>query len=248
MNYGIKLRIWGERACFTRPEMKSERVSYDVITPSAARGVLEAVYWKPSIRWNIDRIHVMNPIKFENIRRNELASKLPFTNVTGAMKSSMVNEFREGKTMLPFTDRSGAKRKNAKELQVFIEDDRQQRAAMILRDVEYIIEAHFEALDEDGKNNGKHLDIFNRRAIKGQCFNQPYLGCREFPSAFELVEGEVSASRIEGEQDLGWMLFDMHFSNLDKKGIREITPMFFHPKMINGVIDVPSVDSLEVKL
>ncbi len=247
MNYGVTLRIWGERACFTRPEMKSERVSYDVITPSAARGFLEAIYWKPSIRWVIDRIHTMKQVKFENIRRNELSSKVPFTNVTGIMKHSKVKGCGEGQSMLPFADASDAKKKKAKALRVFIEDDRQQRASMILRDVEYIIEAHFEGLAEDGFNTGKHLDIFKRRARKGQCFNQPYLGCREFSGAFELIEGDIPVSQIQGEKDLGWMLYDMHFSDLDKRGIRKIIPMFFHAKMLNGIIDVPSVDSLEVK-
>ena len=247
MNYGVVLRVWGKYACFTRPEMKSERVSYDVMTPSAARGIVEAIYWKPSINWHIDRIHIMEPIKFENIRRNELSSKVPFTNVTSTMKHSFINGCRKGQSILPFENGNDAKQKKAKELHMFIEDDRQQRAAMILRDVEYIIEAHFEPLAEDGFNCGKHIDMFRRRARKGQCFNQPYLGCREFPAAFELVEDDVSVSPIKGERDLGWMLYDMHFDEPDKDGIREITPMFFHAKMINGIIDVPSVDSPEVK-
>jgi len=222
-SFGIKLRVWGERACFTRPEMKSERVSYDVMTPSAARGILEAVYWKPSIKWTIDRIHVMKPVKFENIRRNEVSSKLPIRNVTSAMKEP---------------NRS---------LGLFIEDDRQQRASMVLRDVEYIIEAHFEALNEDGKNTGKHLDVFKRRARNGQCFNQPYFGCREFSTRFELLEEKVPISEIEGERDLGWMLFDMLFEPEGKKGKRDIRPMFFHAIMANGIIDVPAPGSPEVK-
>lgn len=223
MSFGVKLRVWGERACFTRPEMKSERVSYDVMTPSAARGILEAVYWKPSIKWIINRIHVMKPVKFENIRRNEVASKLPLRNVTGAMNDP------------------------TKPVKLFIESDRQQRASMVLRDIEYIIEAHFEALDKDGKNTGKHLDVFNRRARNGQCFNQPYFGCREFSTNFELLEKEVPVSKVEGKRDLGWMLFDMNFGLRDKKGIRKIEPMFFHVIMINGIIDVPLPDSPEVK-
>ncbi len=223
MGYGIKLRVWGERACFTRPEMKVERVSYDVMTPSAARGVLEAIYWKPSIRWVIDRIHVIKPVKFENIRRNEVASKIPKSKITAAMQDP------------------------SKSLCLFIEDDRQQRAAMVLRGVEYLIEAHFEAMDKDGENVGKHLDTFNRRARSGQCFNQPYLGCREFSAFFELVEGEHPKAAIEEDRDLGWMLFDMNFGPKDKKGVREISPMFFHARMKNGCIDVPPPDSEEVR-
>lgn len=223
MGYGIKLRVWGRRACFTRPEMKVERVSYDVLTPSAARGILEAIYWKPSIRWVVDKIHVMKPIKFENIRRNELASKLSDRSILKAKK--------DGKSRVA----------------VFIEEDRQQRAAMVLRDVEYIIEAHFIGLDEDGRNEGKHLDIFNRRARNGQCFNQPYLGCREFSANFELLEKEIPVSEISGTRDLGWMLYDMSFGEKDKKGKQMIEPMFFQPALADGIITVPAPDSEEVK-
>ena len=143
--------------------MKVERVSYDVMTPSAARGILEAIYWKPAIRWVIDRIHVLRPIRFENIRRNEVASKIPKNSIIAAMKDG------------------------SKPLSLFVESDRQQRAAMVLRDVGYVIEAHFEAVGDDGTNEGKHLDIFNRRVQSGQCFNQPYFGCREFSVFFEPV-------------------------------------------------------------
>jgi CRISPR-associated protein Cas5d len=222
MSYGIKLRVWGERACFTRPEMKVERVSYDVMTPSAARGILEAIYWKPAIRWVIDKIRVLKPIQFENIRRNEVASKIPKNNITAAMKDPQ------------------------KSLLLFIESDRQQRAAMVLKNVGYIIEAHFEAVEKDGKNEGKHLDIFNRRVQNGQCFNQPYFGCREFPAFFEPVEnGDVES--IDETRDLGWMLYDMAFGQKDKKGHREIEPMFFHAVMNSGCIDVPPSESDEVK-
>jgi CRISPR-associated protein Cas5d len=221
MGYGIKLKVWGERACFTRPEMKVERVSYDVMTPSAARGILEAIYWKPSIQWVVDRIHVLNPIKFENIRRNEVASKIPKNNITSAMKDP------------------------SKPLFLFVEEDRQQRAAMVLRDVAYVIEAHFEPNDKDGENEGKHLDIFNRRAGAGQCFNQPYFGCREFPVFFELAGDEMPAA-LQEDRDLGWMLYDMDFP---KKGSKKtpITPMFFHAVMRAGKIDIPHPSSEEVK-
>ena len=159
----IQLEVWGDFACFTRPEMKVERVSYDVITPSAARGVVEAIYWKPEIRWRITRIRVLKPIRFTSLRRNEVASKIPAGNVATAMKNGRGT------------------------LGMYVEDDRQQRAATILRDVAYVIEAHFDILG--GENNaGKHLDQFNRRARDGRCFQRPYLGCREFPAEFALIE------------------------------------------------------------
>jgi len=208
MAYGIKLKVWGDFACFTRPEMKVERVSYDVMTPSAARGILEAIYWKPAIRWVIDQIHVLKPIRFMNIRRNEVASKIPLGNIKKAMKG--------GRSPLG----------------LFIESDRQQRAAVILRDVAYVIEAHFEYTGEEDNNDGKHLDEFNRRARKGKCFNQPYLGCREFPAHFRLLEKDepLPASRLDGEQDLGFMLHDIDFTC-------DMQARLFRAKMTNGIID-----------
>ena len=217
MSYGVKLKVWGERACFTRPEMKVERVSYDVMTPSAARAVIEAIYWKPSIRWVVERIHVLKPIRFENIRRNELESKLS--------KNMVVKAMRDGRSPV----------------EIFIEDKRQQRAAMVLRDVAYVIEAHFEAVEQDGLNEGKHLDIFNRRLAKGQCFYQPYLGTREFSAHFEPID-EIPSSPLSGERDLGWMLYDMNYSDPG-----HIRPKFFHAKMINGVVHIPHPDSAEVR-
>ena len=206
--FGIKLKVWGDYACFTRPEMKAERVSYDVITPSAARGIIEAIYWKPAICWVIDRIHVLNQIRFENIRRNELASKIPLQNI----KTAMIN--------------------NDKSLSIFIEDDRQQRASMILRDVSYVIEAHFNIIGKDDNNPAKHKEMFDRRVSKGQCAHRPYFGCREFPVNFELIEGETPPSELKGEIDLGWMLHDIDFSN-------KMEAMFFRAQMMNGVINVP---------
>lgn len=217
MSYGVKLRVWGDWGCFTRPEMKVERVSYDVMTPSAARAIVEAIYWKPAIRWIIDRIHVLNQIRFDNIRRNELENKLSAQTVTKAMN-----------------DRSSP-------VEIFIEENRQQRAAMVLRDVAYIIEAHFEPLAEDGNNNGKHLDQFNRRLKKGQCYYQPYLGTREFSASFEPVD-EISHSQLKGERDLGWMLFDIDFREKS-----DYKPMFFKAIMKDGVIGVPHPDSKEVR-
>ncbi|QHI69683.1 type I-C CRISPR-associated protein Cas5c [Tichowtungia aerotolerans] len=202
MSYGIKLRVWGDYALFSRPELKVERVSYDVMTPSAARGILEAIYWKPAIRWVIDRIHVMNPIRFENIRRNEMANRV-----------SVNKKDMEG-------DRPVCR---------YIEDDRQQRASLVLRNVEYIIEAHFEFTSDDDRNEGKHLDMFKRRAQKGQCFHRPYFGCREFPVSFEWCD-EVPQSPFEDERDFGFMLHDIDFEN-------DRTPRFFRAIMKNGIID-----------
>jgi len=212
--FGIKLHCWGEWACFTRPEMKVERVSYDVMTPSAARGVVEAIYWKPEIRWQIDRITVLNPIKFTSVRRNEVKEKIGAGTVAKAMKDGIGN--------LAFYVDEG--------------DNRQQRATLMLRDVGYVIEAHFNLVG--GPDNiAKHLDQFNRRARKGSCFTRPYLGCREFAADFALLEAEsampaVHASLV-GERDLGWMLHDIDF--VDDKQAR-----FFRALMRDGVIDVPA--------
>jgi len=209
--YGIKLKVWGAYACFTRPEMKAERVSYDVMTPSAARGILEAIHWKPAIRWVIDRIQVLNEIRFDNIRRNEVGSKIPVRNIEQAMRGQEIT------------------------LCQVAAEDRQQRATLMLRDVAYIIEAHFEIVEpgrEDG-NPAKHYNIFLRRAREGQCFHRPYLGCREFPAYFALLEDELPASFYHGkEQDLGWMLLDIDYRD-------NITPRFFRASMRDGVIEVP---------
>jgi len=224
MAYGIKLHIWGDYACFTRPEMKVERVSYDVITPSAARGVLEAIHWKPAIRWVIDRIHVLKPVRFESIRRNELGNcKISASKVSGAMK-----------------------RKSTQDLHFLIDDgdNRQQRATTLLRDVGYVIEAHFELTDKAGAEDsvGKHLDIFNRRARKGQFFHQPCLGNREFPAYFSLIEADEDFpdSELASEsKELGWMLHDIDFDN-------RAEPKFFRAELKDGVIEVPPFRSSEV--
>ncbi|MCB2170962.1 MAG: type I-C CRISPR-associated protein Cas5c [Deltaproteobacteria bacterium] len=218
MSRGVSLRVWGAYACFTRPEMKVERVSYDVMTPSAARGILEAVYWKPAIRWNVRRIHVIKPIKFTNIRRNEVSDKVPVSKALQARKGADV------------------------ELQLFAEDARKQRAALVLQDVEYIIEADFSFTSGEDNNPGKHLDQFNRRAAKGQCFQRPYLGCREFAADFEPAGDDLppSAYADEGERELGWMLHDIDFG-------ADMQPRFFKAAMKNGVIEVPDWDSQEVR-
>ncbi len=222
MSFGVKLHVWGDFACFTRPEMKVERVSYDVMTPSAARGILEAIHWKPAIRWTIDRIHVLKPIRFDNLRRNELGHKVSPANVGKAKDSGEVDG-----------------------LHTVIEDDRQQRATTLLRDVAYVIEAHFlltEAAEADD-TSAKHVSMFNRRAAKGQCFHRPYLGTREFAADFELVTGDVPTSSLpEGQRnrDLGWMLHDVDYRN-------GMTPRFFRATLRDGVVDVPHPDSPEVR-
>ncbi len=244
MSQGIKLHISGEFACFTRPEMKVERVSYDVITPSAARGILEAIYWKPQIRWVIDRIHVLKPIRFTNIRRNEVGSKAS-APTAAAMKGESVAA-----------------------VGIIIEDERQQRAATLLRDVAYVIEAHFDILDYRFEKSGpplspnacagKHLDMFNRRARTGQCFHQPCLGTREFPARFALIAPDepIPPTALPPEQldkELGWMLHDITYLPADKtvkdsfltgQGKRVRTePRFFNAKLENGIIEVPTLQS-----
>lgn len=220
MGYGVKLRVWGDYACFSRPEMKVERVSYDVMTPSAARGILEAIHWKPAMRWVVDRIHVLNPIRFDNVRRNEVKSKIPKPNPATVM--------RDKKPLFYLVDDG---------------DNRQQRAATLLRNVAYVIEAHFDLTEKAGAedNEGKHLDIFNRRARAGQFFHQPCFGCREFPAFFELLDGELPLSCYQGEtKELGYMLLDIDFAN----GMK---PLFFKAIMQNGVITPPVPWSSEVR-
>ncbi|MCB1130368.1 MAG: type I-C CRISPR-associated protein Cas5 [Verrucomicrobiae bacterium] len=235
MNYGIHLRISGDYALFSRPEMKVERVSYDIITPSAARGVLEAIYWKPQIRWIIDEIHVLNPIRFTNIRRNEVSSKIPVKGGTG------VNAAMRDPAIRPTMD---------------VAENRQQRASLLLKDVAYLIKAHVHILDPrvekgdapspENEAIGKHLDMFKRRARKGQAFHQPYFGCREFPVRFELIENEADLpaphESFAGEKDLGFMLHDIEFDqDRASKKVRSTTPHFFRAKMIDGVISVPEL-------
>ncbi|MBF0113345.1 MAG: type I-C CRISPR-associated protein Cas5 [Desulfamplus sp.] len=243
------LDVWGDYACFTRPEMKVERVSYDVITPSAARAIFEAILWKPAIRWHIRQIEVINPIKWVSVRRNEV----------GALMS----------------ERS----KNG----IIIEESRQQKAGLFLKDVRYRLHAYLEFLPLDRRNTiynplpeylidsdeknlirqdetaGKYLAMFERRAKKGQCFNQPYFGCREFSCHFRLVEKSElkfeDADSLFNEHDfisepepwqhsmnLGFMLYDLDFQSNDK----EPPAAFYRPEMINGVINVPDWDSKEV--
>ncbi|SHF68335.1 CRISPR-associated protein, Cas5d family [Bacteroides luti] len=235
MEYSNKefcLEVWGDFACFTRPEMKVERVSYDVITPSSARSIFEAIFWKPAIKWQVTKIEVLNPINWISIRRNEV----------GALMSERVSN-------------------------LFIEDNRQQRAGLLLKDVRYRIYAELifirpseriqttrivsdELADKEEKelykkdeNPGKYNAMFERRARKGQCFNQPYLGCREFSANFKLVDTGLSLKEpINESRDMGFMLYDMDFTN-----VKDPQAMFYRAQMQNGVITVPPIDSEEVR-
>jgi len=211
----LRLRVWGENACFTRPEMKVERVSYDVMTPSAARGVLEAILWKPAICWQVEQIDVLNPICWESVRRNEV-----------------------GALMSPRTDG------------LFIEDQRQQRAGMFLRNVAYTIHACFWMTDRAGPDDNvtKFEEMFLRRACKGQCFNQPYLGCREFSACFEPIRNQPLPEPIPETRDLGWMLFDLkHDDKADKGGhvhtcTQDCRPSFFRAFLENGRLNLQKAE------
>lgn len=205
----IKMEVWGEYACFTRPEMKVERVSYDVPTPSAARGMVESVYYHPGLKWHVDKIYVCKPIRFTNILRNEVASKISVSNV--------------------LTEANGKKRSY-----IDRSADIQQRATTMLRDVHYVIEAHFEMTDKanPSDNPGKFQDIVKRRLRSGQAYMQPYLGCRECTAHFRLWEGG-DIPTIDETRDLGYMLFDLDYSDPEN-----IQPMFFRAQMVHGVIDL----------
>lgn len=215
------LELSGPYACFTRPEMKVERVSYDVITPSAARACFEAILWKPAIRWHVRKIEVLKPIRWINLRRNEVASVVSTRNVETAMKS--------GKG----------------DLGLYIEEDRQQRAGLFLRDVSYRVHADLEflAARDPQANASKYHEMFERRAGKGQCVNQPYLGCREFAAAFRLVaKPDDEATPIDETRDLGFMLHDLDFSHP-----ADPQPRFFRARLENGAVAIPAWDSEEVR-
>ena len=218
----IRVEVWGDYALFSRPEMKVERVSYDVITPSAARGLLESIYWHPGLSWKIDRIYVCNPIRFTNIRRNEVKDVVSGSSVKTVMKS--------GKG----------------EIYIATSESIQQRAAMVLKDVRYVIEAHFDMTDNAAAsdNPGKFQDIMKRRLERGQFYNMPYMGTREFPAHFKPC-GEIPEcpDELKGTRDLGWMLLDMDYTDRS-----DIQPRFFRATMTDGVIDVPALDSAEVVL
>lgn len=209
------LEVGGDFACFTRPEMKVERVSYDVITPSAARAIFEAVLWKPGIRWRVRRIEVLRPIRWISVRRNEVASKVSVRNVQTAMRE----------------DRGS--------LGLCVEDDRQQRAGLFLRDVAYRLHADMELISDEARTNpAKYRDMFERRVDKGQCVNQPYLGCREFAARFRgVARDELDPSPIDETRDLGWMLHDLDFSSPS-----DPSPQFFHARLVKGVLDLSTAE------
>lgn len=245
MARGIKLHVWGDYALFTRPEMKAERVSYDIMTPSAARGIIEAIYWKPQLRWVVDAIHILRPIRFTSVRRNEVDSK-----ATSPTVSAMAGEK---------VDRLG----------ILADERRQQRASLLLCNVAYVIEAHFELLAttlvEDGPElsasdcEAKHISMFNRRARSGQVFHQPYLGCREFPAHFELIEGDEAMPLCElpdtqRNKDFGFVFNDFIYRK-DKKGKiiesntgQKLTAeaQFFRAIAEDGIVTVPTLNSEEV--
>ena len=217
----IQVEVWGDYACFTRPEMKTERVSYDCMTPSAARGILESIYWHPGLRWVIDRIHVCAPIHFTNIRRNEVK------DVISARKVKAVMEKGQG------------------ELYLATPESIQQRAAMVLTNVRYVIDAHFVMTDSaaPGDNPGKFQDILKRRLERGQFYSMPYFGTREFPAHFCRCETLPPCPEdLKGTRDLGWMLWDM-----DYRDPENITPKFFRASLRDGVMTVPPPGSGEVR-
>ena len=216
----ISLEVWGDYACFTMQALKTERVSYEVMTPSAARGLLESVYWHPGLRWVIDRIRVCAPIRFANLRRNEVKS------TASARLARTVMERGKG------------------ELYIAASQDIQQRAALLLRDVRYVIDAHFciTAQASSSDNEGKFQDIIKRRIRRGQFYSQPYLGCREFPAHFKMCEAPPPCpEELNGVRDLGYMLWDLDYSDPGN-----IVPLFFRAALRDGVLAVPARDSGEV--
>lgn len=216
----ISVEVWGDYALFSRPELKVERVSYDVMTPSAARGLLESIFWHPGLRWQIDRIHVCSPIRFTNIRRNE------------------VKDTVSARKMQTLMEKGG-------ELYLATPDSIQQRAAMVLRDVHYVIDAHFDMTMHASPtdNPGKFQEMMRRRVEKGQFYHEPCFGVREFPANFRpCTELPPCPEELKGEKDLGWMLLDMDYS--DKENI---TPRFFRAVLRDGVLEVPPMYSKEVR-
>lgn len=211
----FRLKVSGVNACFTRPEMKVERVSYDVMTPSSARGIFEAILWKPAIIWKILQIEVLNPVRWESVRRNEVGAVISAGTVKTAMSRGRGN------------------------LGLYVEKERQQRAGLFLRDVAYVVHAEFTMTSQAGPEDNvtKFEQMFIRRASSGQCFHRPYFGCREFPVDFEFLPREVEGPEpIDESRDLGWMLYDMDFSG------KEPMPQFFHARMEKGCIDLRNVE------
>lgn len=234
MAYGIKFRVWGDYGCFTRPEMKTERVSYDVITPSAARGIIECLYWKPEIKWVIDKITVMSPISFGNIKMNEVTFKVNKPSFNDMQTGN-------GEKFIKYTKEldNDMKPKNIA-----------QRGMMYLKNPDYIIEAHFEPGEpgEEPFDCKKHYNVALRRLREGQFFKSPYLGVRNFSAHIKIVEDdEKYESPLKGEVDLGYMLYDLKFKYKNGKPLNDADPIFYRPKMIDGVIDVEKYYKNEVR-
>ena len=216
----ISVEVWGEYALFSRPELKTERVSYDVMTPSAARGLLDAIMWHPGLKWVVDSIHVCAPIRFTNIRRNEVK------DTVSARKAQSVME-------------------KGGELYLATPESIQQRAAMVLRDVHYVIDAHFEMTQRASPtdNPGKFQEMMRRRVEKGQFYHQPCFGVREFPAHFKpCTQLPPCPEELKGEKDLGWMLLDMDYSDPEN-----ITPHFFRATLRDGILEVPPMYAEEVR-
>ena len=216
----ISVEVWGEYALFSRPELKTERVSYDVMTQSAARGLLDAIMWHPGLKWVVDSIHVCAPIRFTNIRRNEVKDTI------SARKAQSVME-------------------KGGELYLATPESIQQRAAMVLRDVHYVIDAHFEMTQRASPtdNPGKFQEMMRRRVEKGQFYHQPCFGVREFPAHFKpCTQLPPCPEELKGEKDLGWMLLDMDYSDP-----KNITPHFFRATLRDGVLEVPPMYAEEVR-
>ncbi len=211
----IWLRVSGSYACFTRPEMKVERVSYEVMTPSAARGILEAILWKPAMLWQVERIGVLRPIQWSSVRRNEIESVLTWPK----MKAAWTGQ--------------------GQPLGVWIEDERVQRSSLVLKDVAYLIQASFQLSEHAGPRDNleKFAAMFARRASRGQCFNQPYLGCREFSARFEYIETPDFSEALPLDRDLGWMLYDLDYRQSEPQA------QFFRAQLREGVMDVPRAQS-----
>jgi CRISPR-associated protein Cas5d len=204
-------------ACFTRPEMKVERTSYEIPTPSALRNILQCILWKPAIDYQIDKIEVLLPIKFINLRRNEIGNKI-------AKPSTKIMQ------------------QNTGNLGLYIEDNRQLRAGLFLRDVAYRIHASFVMTNKAGANDNlaKFFEMFQRRLQKGQCFTQPYMGTREFSCSFQPADDNKHP--ITESKDFGWMLYDIDFSDA-----KQPMPLFYQAKMEHGVINIPTRSSTEVR-
>lgn len=226
MGYGVKFRVWGPYALFSRPELKVERVSYDVITPSAAKGIIDGIYWKPAIKWRIDRIRAINPVRFTNIRRNEVSETATLTKVNQVMK-------------------------NPRPYCIVSTEARHQRAAMVLRDVEYVIEAHFDLVPETAGSEDtveKHYNIAVRRLRKGQFFQKPFLGTREFSASFEIIENDADIPKSNpywaGERDLGYMLYNINYREDRAKEIQWVEPKFFRAVLNDGILDLRNVSGV----